>query len=474
MIEVPNIPHLNQYLGPMLIHEPAMVELLSYVNRVDFAQHMARARDNGRVGGDAAYQITAGGVAVFNVEGPLSKYGSSLSQAPSMVELRHSVRQAANDPNVSAILFRIDSPGGTYVGTGDLGREIRAATSAKPVHAYIEDMGASGAYWIASQASRITANHGALVGSIGTYTTITDSSQAAGKLGLVVKVIASGELKGAGTPGTKFTEAQEQDAHRVVSEINEVFLQAVADGRGVDVEQIRELATGQVHEAARALDLGLIDDIGTFDDALAMVAGERQATHRIQNERTTVMSSKSRGRARIQDQDEREEQTQDEEEEMTEEDERDEQAEGDEEERAEDEDKNPETRARSKGKPATLSQLKTAIPDGDSDFYLSCLENGMSIRAAERQWTDTLRARLESRDEEVQSLRKRPGNRALTANGKAASSTTATADPIEQWNTRIEELVGKGKTKPQAIRTLVTQEPELHKAYIDAYSARLR
>ena len=89
-----------------------------------------------------------------------------------MSDAQRLVEQAAEDPVVAAILLRVDSPGGTVAGVSDLAEAVYAARKVKPVSAYISDLGASAAYYIASQAQRLYADSDALVGSIGVYSVV--------------------------------------------------------------------------------------------------------------------------------------------------------------------------------------------------------------------------------------------------------------------------------------------------------------
>jgi protease-4 len=210
-----------------------------------------------------------GNVAVIDLTGKLMKQAASMGGGTSTVQARRDIRAAANDDNVSAILLRIDSPGGTAAGTQELAQEIAAAGKGKPVWAYVDDMAASAAYWAASQADRIIANATAIVGSIGTYGVVQDLSGAAAMQGVKVHVIRAGAHKGAGTPGTEITAEQLQDMQRIVDGLNAHFLSGVQAGRGNKIANLEEIADGRAWLAADAKQMGLIDEIGSFDIALS-------------------------------------------------------------------------------------------------------------------------------------------------------------------------------------------------------------
>jgi ClpP class serine protease len=138
--------------------------------------------------------------------------------------------------------------------------------------AVVEEMGASGAYWIASQAPRVLASsHTTAVGSIGAYLLVYDTSAAAAQIGVRVHVVRSGEFKGAGVPGTVVTDPQLREWQRMVDQTAAAFVQAVAEGRRQPVSRVKSWADGRVHSAADAMQLGLIDGMGTAADAVAMI-----------------------------------------------------------------------------------------------------------------------------------------------------------------------------------------------------------
>ncbi len=229
--------------------------------------------------GDDLY-ATHNGVAIIRMDGPMKKAKSSLGGC-STVECRRAIRAAVADEDVDSILLWITSPGGHVAGTKELADDVRLAKGSKRVHAHIEDMGASAAYWIASQAERVSANATAFIGSIGTYSILYDQSAQFEKEGVKVHVISTGSHKGAGAPGTEVTPAVLKDAQEMVDGLNEFFLAAVERGRGFARDQLLELADGRVHLAERARSLGLIDTVQTLEDALReLSAGARTPTAR--------------------------------------------------------------------------------------------------------------------------------------------------------------------------------------------------
>jgi signal peptide peptidase SppA len=214
-------------------------------------------------------------VAVIDLVGSLMKQQPSFG-GTSTVQVRRDVRSATNDPNVNAILLRIDSPGGTVSGTADLAADVKAARRKKPVWAFAEDTCASAAYWIASQADQLFANAGtALVGSIGTLLTVYDTSAAADAAGVKALVFATGPLKGAGTPDAPVTDEQIGYFQALVNQTQTFFDSAVMKGRGLSASQLTGAKTGGVFGATEALDKRLIDGIQSFDATLEALAAAK-------------------------------------------------------------------------------------------------------------------------------------------------------------------------------------------------------
>lgn len=217
------------------------------------------------------YEVTRDGVAVVPVSGPLFKGGSKFGSA-STVEIRRAVRQARDDPEVAGILLHVDSPGGQVSGVQELADEVRATDRVKPVHAHLDDLGASAAYWVASQARHVTANATAQVGSIGVVALVEDSSGAAEQEGVKVHVVATGPRKGDFAPGAAVTDDALQALREEVLDDHEHFLAAVTRGRGLRGKRLEAVTDGRTWIAAKALGLGLIDQVLSEEEAVGTLA----------------------------------------------------------------------------------------------------------------------------------------------------------------------------------------------------------
>lgn len=219
---------------------------------------------------DSRYPVR-NGVAVIDISGTMTKsltFFQMIFGGRTMPDMERQIREATSDNAVNAIMLRIDSPGGTVAGTSDLADAVFAARKRKQVTAYISDLGASAAYYVASQADRIYADADAMVGSIGVYLVIPDYSKMAEADGVKINVVRAGEMKGAGTFGTEVTDKQLAEFQREVDQLNEVFVETVARGRGWSTSKTRALNDGRLHIGQHALKAGLIDGIRSFDEAM--------------------------------------------------------------------------------------------------------------------------------------------------------------------------------------------------------------
>lgn len=284
-LHVPSFPRLDEYVGVWGIEPKAGAALWQAAAKIDLAAHVKQEPPKPEskiekipVGGRSSQGKT---IAVIKVMGALMKQVPSLTDGSSTVALRRDLRQAAADPDVAAILLAIDSPGGTVAGTDDLARDVAQARKQKPVWAQIEDLGASAAYWIASQSGKIFANSKtALVGSIGTFMVVHDLSQLAENEGIKVLVFSTGTLKGAGVPGTEISAEQEEYFQGLVDAAQGIFDTAVRLARRLSDKQLADVKSGAVFSATVARERNLIDGIQPMDATLEQLAAEVRRSQR--------------------------------------------------------------------------------------------------------------------------------------------------------------------------------------------------
>ena len=221
----------------------------------------------------------AGPVAVIPVHGVISKYSAGVGDisqpaGTSCQAVRAALNAAMADDDVKCIVLDFETPGGSVDGVAELGDAIRTARADKKIVAFANDMCASAGYWCAAQCEEIVATQAAAVGSIGVFAVTMDTSGAAERAGVKVRVISAGAHKGDFTRGAPVTDEMISEAQRRIDAIYGLFVQAVADGRRITLDAAMSLADGRVHTGAEAKALGLVDRIGTFEQTINRLTAE--------------------------------------------------------------------------------------------------------------------------------------------------------------------------------------------------------
>lgn len=191
---------------------------------------------------------------------------SSTSSATAVI---NKLRKAAKNNRIKGVLLRINSPGGTIATSQELHQAVDELTSkGKPVVASMGDVAASGGYYAACACDEIVANPGTLTGSIGVIMDLMNLKGLADKLGIQPQVIKSGPFKDIASPFRPLSPAETAILQSVVKSSYNQFISAVAKGRKMDLEKVRKIADGRVYLGQQALALGLVDKLGSYDDAL--------------------------------------------------------------------------------------------------------------------------------------------------------------------------------------------------------------
>lgn len=215
-------------------------------------------------------------VAVIGAEGDIvtgtSKNGGLNGQSGVYSDdMAKAFRDAIDDKDVKAIVFRVSSPGGSDTASEQILAGVRAAKAAgKPVVVSMGTYAASGGYWISSEASEIVAEPTTLTGSIGVFGGKFALGEALGRFGIDQRSIGvGGEFASAFSSGEPFTPSQRAHISAWMDKIYAGFIARVAEGRRLPVERVREIAKGRVWTGEQAKALGLVDRIGGFYDAIA-------------------------------------------------------------------------------------------------------------------------------------------------------------------------------------------------------------
>ena len=172
------------------------------------------------------------------------------------------------DKGIKAIILRIDSPGGGVGPSQEIYSETRRTTQAKKVIASLGSLTASGAYYIAAGADKIVANPGTLTGSIGVLMEFITIEELLKKIGIEMQVIKSGEFKDIGALNRKMTDREREMLRRLLEDIRNQFVTAVAKGRDMPREKVLEIADGRIFSGREAKKIGLVDSLGNFRDAV--------------------------------------------------------------------------------------------------------------------------------------------------------------------------------------------------------------
>jgi protease IV len=178
-----------------------------------------------------------------------------------------------DDPSIKAIVLRVDSPGGGVASSQEIYEEVkRIRARGKLVVASLGSVAASGGYYIACTAERIFANAGSVTGSIGVIVQLANAEDLLRKVGVESTVITSGPFKDSGNPTRALRPEERQVFQALVDDVYQQFVEAVAAGRNLPVDEVRQAADGRIYTGRQAKDLRLVDELGSFQDAIAYAA----------------------------------------------------------------------------------------------------------------------------------------------------------------------------------------------------------
>jgi protease-4 len=177
----------------------------------------------------------------------------------------------ADDPSIEALVLHVNSPGGAVGTTQRI--VARLQTMDLPIIAALDDVAASGGYYVATVADSIFVLPGTLTGSIGVIMSFPDLSALMQKVGVDYQVVKTGPFKDAGSPFRPLTSEERAWIGTVLDDVHDQFVTAVAEGRGLDPDSVRTLADGRFFSGRMACDWGLADRIGDLDEAI-LAAGE--------------------------------------------------------------------------------------------------------------------------------------------------------------------------------------------------------
>jgi protease-4 len=203
-------------------------------------------------------------VALIRVEGVILDAHSTVAE----------LKRFGENPSIKAIVLRIDSPGGGVVPSQEIYDAVQRVRNKnnKAVIASMGTVAASGGYYIAAATDRIIANPGTLTGSIGVIMETANVEGLLKKIGVEGIVIKSGKFKDVGSPLRKMTEEEQALLQSVMDDVHKQFIDAVAEGRALEVSTVQALADGRIFTGRQAKEAKLVDELGNLDDAIQLAA----------------------------------------------------------------------------------------------------------------------------------------------------------------------------------------------------------
>lgn len=184
------------------------------------------------------------------------------------------LKKFGDSPSVKAIVLRIDSPGGGVVPSQEIHDAVMRVRNKqnKAVVASMGTVAASGGYYIAAATDRIMANPGTLTGSIGVIMELANLEGLLKKIGVENVVVKSGRHKDIGSPFRKMSDEDRRILQSVMDDVHTQFIEAVAEGRSLDVSDVQPLADGRIFTGRQAKEIKLVDELGNLDDAIRLAA----------------------------------------------------------------------------------------------------------------------------------------------------------------------------------------------------------
>lgn len=183
------------------------------------------------------------------------------------------IEEAGSDPNVDGIILRVNTPGGGVVESAEIHDKIVQIQeeNEKPIYVSMGNTAASGGYYISAPADKIVAHPATLTGSIGVIMQGYDLSGLTDKLGIEFNTIKSGEYKDIMSTFREMTDEERELLQAMIDDMYADFVQVIVDGRGMSENQVRDLGDGRVYTGRQAQENGLVDELGTLEDTIAMM-----------------------------------------------------------------------------------------------------------------------------------------------------------------------------------------------------------
>ena len=218
------------------------------------------------------YKRTSNKIAVIVANGDIVS-GKGEAENVGSDKFAKLIREAREDESVKAIVMRVNSPGGSYIASDVIWRELMLARQEKPVIASMADYAASGGYYLSMPCDTIVAQHNTITGSIGIFAMLFNFEEfLEERLGITHDQVETGEFSGMYTVTRSLTDAEKSIIQKSLEKNYETFVTKAAQGREMSVEELKEVASGRVWTGEQAVERGLVDILGSFDDAVQIAA----------------------------------------------------------------------------------------------------------------------------------------------------------------------------------------------------------
>jgi len=268
----------NKFLPIIIIGAVLFVILIAFISVI------AALSGSGLSSGNVAL-IPVKGVITTETEDSLFSVGGASS-----TDIVESIAKADSNPRIKAIIFEINSPGGTAVASDEIAQAIKRTN--KTTVAWVRDVGASGAYWVASSCDHVVANRMSIVGSIGVISSYLDFSGLMSDYNVTYQRLVAGKYKDVGSPYKPLTGEERDMLQEQLDAIHEIFIKEVAENRGMPLGRARELSTGEIFIGMQAKENGLVDELGGKAEALAYISRNSGISPKVVDyyERATIIS----------------------------------------------------------------------------------------------------------------------------------------------------------------------------------------
>lgn len=232
-------------------------------NIIDFSDYM-----------DVVYEksVSQDKIAIIYATGPINSGKGSYNSIGSETTVK-AIRQATKDEKVKAIVLRVNSPGGSALASDVILRELNLAKQKKKIIVSMGDYAASGGYYISCNADKIFANNTTLTGSIGVFGIVPNTQKLLNeKIGVYIDTVNTHKYSDLGNGNRKLTKYELDVIQNSVEDVYETFITHVSKGRGISVDEVDKIGQGRVWSGVDALEIGLVDEIGGLEEAIASAA----------------------------------------------------------------------------------------------------------------------------------------------------------------------------------------------------------